>query len=114
MYTFNHSTREAEAGGTLESQASLVYRVLGQPELHRETLSQQDKTRQRFFEWGSQKALAEDHDMGQGRQPKSVSCELLELSATVDFWKTVEMLGFVWCWLGSVPRAINSPVLGVG
>ena len=38
---FNCGTREAEAGGSLEFEASLVYRVPGQPaEVHSETLSQ--------------------------------------------------------------------------
>ena len=37
---FNPSTREAEAGGVSEFEASLIYRVSsGQPELQRETLS---------------------------------------------------------------------------
>ena len=39
-HTFNPSIWEAKAG---ESEASLVYRVLGQPRLHRETLSEEAK-----------------------------------------------------------------------
>jgi hypothetical protein len=38
-HAFNPSTQEAEAGGFPRSETSLVYRVPGQPELHRETLS---------------------------------------------------------------------------
>jgi hypothetical protein len=40
-HAFNPSTQEAEAGGSLVSSrlALSTERVLGQPELHRETLS---------------------------------------------------------------------------
>lgn len=43
-HTFNANTLEAEAGSSA-SEASLVYRVLGQPRLHSETLSQKQKTK---------------------------------------------------------------------
>lgn len=43
-HTFNPRTLEAEAGGTLEFEANLVYRiVLEQPGLHREILSQKNQ-----------------------------------------------------------------------
>lgn len=44
-YTFKPSTQEAEAD-LYELEASLVYRVPGQPELRRETLSQKTKAKQ--------------------------------------------------------------------
>ena len=44
-HAFDHSTREAEVGGkTSEFRASLVYKVPGQPGIHRETLFQETKT----------------------------------------------------------------------
>jgi hypothetical protein len=47
VHTLNFSTWEAEAGRSLELEASLDYRVLGQPRLYRETLS-----------WGNRKTTA--------------------------------------------------------
>ena len=44
---FNHSPWAVEAGRSL----SLVYRVLGQSELHRETLSQNKKGRGVLVRW---------------------------------------------------------------
>ena len=47
-HTFNPRTLEAEAGGTLEFEANLVYRiVLEQPGLHREILSQKKPKNQK-------------------------------------------------------------------
>jgi hypothetical protein len=46
-HAFNPSTREAEAGGFLSSEASLVYRVPGQSELYRETLSRKTKKKKK-------------------------------------------------------------------
>jgi hypothetical protein len=48
-HAFNASTREAEAGGFLSSEAGLVYKVSvpGQPGLHRETLSQKKKRKKK-------------------------------------------------------------------
>jgi hypothetical protein len=44
VHTFNPSTREAEAGGFLSSRpAWFTEGVLGQPGLHRETLSRKTK-----------------------------------------------------------------------
>jgi hypothetical protein len=44
-HTISPSTWEAEPGRSLEFEASLVYRVPGQPEPQRETLSQKIKTK---------------------------------------------------------------------
>ena len=44
---FNPSTWEAEAGGISEFEASLVYRVPGQPGLYRETLSWKKKKKKK-------------------------------------------------------------------
>jgi hypothetical protein len=37
VHTFNPSARETEVGDLCEFEASLVYRVPGQPRLHRKT-----------------------------------------------------------------------------
>jgi hypothetical protein len=45
-YTFNPSTWEAEEGGSLSSRPAWSTEwILGQPGLHRETLSQKEKKR---------------------------------------------------------------------
>jgi hypothetical protein len=46
-HAFDPSTWEAEAGGSLEFEASLVYRVSGQPRLLRETQSQRKKKKKK-------------------------------------------------------------------
>jgi hypothetical protein len=46
MHTFNPSTWEAEAGGSLSSRPAWSTKwVPGQPRLHRETLSQKTKNK---------------------------------------------------------------------
>jgi hypothetical protein len=52
VHAFNPSTREPEAGGYLSSRpAWSTKRVPGQPELHRETLSQKIKKKKKSFGW---------------------------------------------------------------
>jgi hypothetical protein len=46
-HTFNPSTWEAEGRRISEFEASLVYRVPGQPGLHRETLSRKTKKKKK-------------------------------------------------------------------
>ena len=52
MHVFNSSTREAEAGGSLNlRQAWTTERVPEQPELYRETLSQKKINKQTLHNW---------------------------------------------------------------
>jgi hypothetical protein len=56
-HTFNHSTQEAETEGFLSSRlARSTKRVPGQPELHRETLSQKTKTKKQKTKTNKQKS----------------------------------------------------------
>jgi hypothetical protein len=47
VYAFNPSSLETEAYRSLSLEGSLVYKVPGQPGLHRETLSQNTRRRGR-------------------------------------------------------------------
>jgi hypothetical protein len=44
-HALNRSTEDAEAGGSLEFKASLVYKVSGQSNCYRETVSKKQKNK---------------------------------------------------------------------
>ena len=54
VWCFNPSSREAEAGGSLEFEASLVYRVPGQPCLGSERNNQKPRIGEDVIEQGEQ------------------------------------------------------------